>query len=790
MNYTERYHGLNAQQVQKRISQGEENIRFENGTKTVKEIVKSNLFTYFNMVFIILGILLIIAGAFRDLTFLLVIAANAGIGIFQELRSKSVLDKMNLMTEPKVTVIRDSQMEEIRSTQIVLSDLIVVKGGMQVPADAKVLSGSVHVNESILTGESDEIEKRPGAELLAGSIVISGECLAQVSAVSDKTYAAKLTLEATTMDSKEESEILRSLNKMLRFFGVLIIPLGIILFIEQYRYANLSFSTSISSTVAALIGMIPEGIYLTTTIALAVSAMKLAANKVLVHDLKCIETLSRVDVLCVDKTGTITEKEMRVVRFEVLAPDVFDQDIEELLADYAAASTDTNDTMQAVRQRFTKGLGRVATDVCAFSSRYKYSAVRMDGENYVFGAPEYVLGSKISLYQETLDGHASMGRRVLALAKYPYFPNGESLSAQGDESSVRPLAFVILENPVREGAPSTFSYFGSQGVEVKVISGDNPVTVSSVAAQAGIPNADQYVDVSTIPTDGALYAAATKYTVFGRVSPDQKKKLVKALQRAGKKVAMTGDGVNDIIAMKQADCSVAMASGAEAASQAAQLVLMDSDFANMPSVVDEGRRVVNNIERAASLYLVKNIFSLLLAVFSVILMLNYPLNPSQITLISIFTIGVPSLILALEPNHSPIRGRFMHNVLIKSLPAGFTDFLVVSALVIFARVFELDADSLSTSCSIILAIVGFMILFKIINLDRKSHVIMMLGVVAGWIVAMIGFPSFFGVTAISGRCFMLLVVFAITTEPILRYFSMTADRLDGRVSRLRERFGR
>lgn len=790
---TDGFHGLTSAQVHERVERGEVNERFENGTKSVKEIIKSNTLTYFNMVFIILGALLCIAGAFNELSFLLVIAANSAIGIFQELRSKSVLDKMNLMTEPKVTVIRDSTEQEIRSTELVRGDTLLLFSGMQIPADCIVLDGSIHVNESILTGESDEIEKTAGTKLLASSVVISGECVARIEAVGAHTYAAGLTLEATKMSQVEESEIFRALDKMLKFFGILIIPLGIVLFIEQFMMNRLGFSGSISGTVAALIGMIPEGIYLTTSIALAVSAMKLAYSQVLVHDLKCIETLSRVDVLCVDKTGTITEKNMQVHSVDILNDSLGADELKALIADYVASSKDTNDTMQAMRAYFSKGTGRRASAITPFSSKYKYSAAQIGKANYVFGAPEFVLGSRCEQYEEILAGHEFEGRRVLAFAMYPYLPNGEPLN-QGSEDSqshgMLPLAMISFENPVRENAEETFRYFKEQGVQVKVISGDNPLTVANVAIRAGVDGAEQYVDASKLKNDGQLAAAASKYNVFGRVSPEQKKKLVAALQRSGHKVAMTGDGVNDIIAMKQSDCSIAMASGAEAAAQASQMVLLDSDFGHMPSIVNEGRRVVNNIERAASLYLVKNIFSLLLALFSVILMLQYPLNASQITLISLFNIGIPSFVLALEPNFTRIEGKFMHNVVLKALPGGITDFLVVIGLMLFAQVFDLDSDSLSTSCSIIVAIVGFMILVRIMDMTQKRYVLMIAGLVIGWIVSMLLFPNFFGVTAISSKCLMLFVIFAITTEPLLRYFSIWIEKLDQFLIWLRGKIGR
>ncbi|MCR5033640.1 MAG: cation-translocating P-type ATPase [Lachnospiraceae bacterium] len=773
------YTGLTTEQALQRVQEGLSNRKASTGTKTIKEILKSNLLTYFNLVFTVLAILLIIAGSYRDLTFVFVIAANAAIGIAQEIYSKNVLDKMNLMSEPKVIAIRDGRQKEILSEEIVKDDCIYLTGGMQIPADAKVLEGTVHVNESMLTGESDEIEKNPGDKLLSGSFIASGECMARVSAVGEYAYASRLMKEATTMGNREQSEIFRSLNRMLTFFGILIIPLGIILFVQQYVYAKAGFSESIIGMVAALIGMIPEGIYLLTSSALAVSAVRLSGKKVLVHDLKCIETLARVDCLCVDKTGTITGKDMHVTGMEVLSPALGENQVNTLLADFAQGMQSANDTMIALQDHFDSTSGRLPSAVVPFSSKYKYSAETISGKHYVLGAPEYVLGMRYSAYGEAIKAFNENGCRVIAFAEYPALPKGEKLS--GD---CEPIALIVLENPLRENAEKTFKFFRQQGVQIRVISGDNPVTVSQVAKRAGIPGAEKYIDVSSLENDSAVSEAALHYTVFGRVSPQQKKLIVKALQKAGKTVAMTGDGVNDIIAMKEADCSIAMASGSEAASQASQIVLLDSDFAKMPSIVDEGRRVINNIQRAASLYLVKNIFSLLLAVFSVILLLDYPLTPALVSLISLFTIGIPSFVLAMEPNTEKVTGHFLSNVIRKALPAGITDFLTVSALVIFCREFMIDPECLSTSCSVVVAIVGFMILYRIMCPMRRIHTGLLIGVILGWLFSMLFLPAFFGVTSLTRQSAMLMVVFALLTEPVLRYTSELAALLHRKLARI------
>ena len=641
------------------------------------------------------------------------------------------------------------------------------------------------MNESLITGESDEIEKREGDSLLSGSFVVSGKACARLEKVGKDSYISKLTLQATKSKKGEQSEMIRSLNYLIMVMGIIIIPIGIALFVQSFIYNEGTFHDSITGMVAAIIGMIPEGLYLLTSVALAVSSVRLAQKKVLIHDMKCIETLARVNVLCVDKTGTITEPGMHVYDFSVL--DGADQlEISQLLADFVAVQEKDNATMEALKAHFSNGSGMRAREVYSFSSETKYSgAVMNDGKSYVIGAPEFVLRGQFAQYQEQIATYSSKGYRVLVFAQYEGMLDRKPLT-----EPVLPLCFVMLANPIRKGAKETFTYFAENDVDIKVISGDNPLTVSVIAAEAGIVGAERFVDASTLKEKEDYYRAVEEYTVFGRVTPSQKRMLVQALKEHKKTVAMTGDGVNDVLALKDADCSVAMASGSEAASNVAQLVLLDSDFSRMPSVVAEGRRVVNNIERTAALYIVKNIFSMLLAIFSVILMLDYPLEPSQVSLISMFTIGIPSFVLALEPNKDLIRGHFLTNVLVRALPAGLTDFIVVSGLVIFCREFQVDLDCLSTSCTILVAIVGFMILHRIARPMNTGHIVMLVGVIAGWILCMLFGGSFFGITGISKQCEMLMVIFAIITEPVLRYLSLIVEWISARCRMIHARFSR
>lgn len=771
-------YGLNSDQVNEYFENGWSNEPVEPPSKTVPEIIKSNLFTYFNLVFAVLAALLILAGSFRNLTFLPVILANLFIGIIQEIRAKNTLDKLSVLNAPKALVVREGRQFSIPAEELVLDDIVIFKAGNQICADAIVVDGEVSVNESLLTGESDEISKKPGDELMSGSFIVSGECYARLDKVGEDSYISKLTLEAKAMNSEEQSEMIRVLDKLVGAVGILIIPIGLLLFGQQFFFSGASFSKSITSMAAAVIGMIPEGLYLLASVALVVSVMRLASKKVLVHDMKCIETLARVNVLCVDKTGTITENTMEVNG--EIPMDGYDSQsmapLKQIISDFASAMSSDNITMKAMKDYFNKPSGRKAVSVSPFSSQFKYSGAAFEDGSYVLGAPEFVLREDYDNYREQIEQYSSEGYRVLVFGIYDGVIDGKALTGK-----VTPLGLVFLSNPIRKEAPETFKYFENQGVEIKVISGDNPVTVSQVALQAGIANADNYIDASTLTTDEAIEDAVLRYTVFGRVTPDQKRKFVRALKKAGRTVAMTGDGVNDVLALKDADCSVAMASGSDAAAQASQLVLLDSNFACMPSVVMEGRRVVNNIERSASLFLVKNIFSFLLSLFSVCFMINYPLEPSQISLISMFTIGVPAFFLALQPNKNIIQGHFLSNVLIKALPAGITDFLVVGALVVFGQVFEVGETDISTACTMLLAIVGFVILYNISKPMNALRWCVWGGCIVGLLGCSIYLGDLFAMRGMSTKCIMLFVVFAIITEPALRYSTILIEKIGRKI---------
>lgn len=781
--------GLTDEEVRQRVEEGLTNRADISTDKTTKEIVISNVFTYFNLIFLVITILLIMVGSFRNLTFLPIIIGNTVIGIVQEIRAKKTLEKMSLLNAPHVDVIRNGSVKQISTEKLVKDDVILLTAGKQICADAVVISGNIQVNESLLTGEADEVEKTEGSTLMSGSFVVSGECYARLEKVGNESYISKLSLEAKSMGDKEQSEMIRSINLIVKWVGIVIIPIGLILFWQSHFVNGESITKSVTSTVAAIIGMIPEGLYLLTTVALALSTMKLARKKVLLHDMKSIETLARVDVLCVDKTGTITEPDMKLKEIFLCKNSGADgtqtaltlDELKSLILDYANASVDNNATMLALKAyaaealtNNTSALHRTAVSQQAFSSSLKYGSVTFSDGTYLLGAPEFIMHEDFARIEEEIIPYADKGDRVLLFARY----NGENVE-NGINGSVTPLGFVALANPIRANAVKTFEYFKSQGVAIKVISGDNPRTVSRIAIQAGIESAESFVDAATLDTEDKIADAVNKYTVFGRVTPKQKKQLVKALQAKEHTVAMTGDGVNDILAMKDADCSVAMASGSEAAAQAAQVVLLDSDFAHMPDVVYEGRRVVNNIQRSASLFLVKNIFSLLLSLFSVILMVTYPLEPAQVSLISMFTIGVPGFLLALEQNKDRIKGHFITNVMLKALPGGLTDVIAVGALVVCGEVFCISDASIGTIATLVLSVVGFMILFKISEPLNGMKYAVIIGNIAGLVFSGFFLKKLFALTDLSNICILLMIVFGFAAESLFRNLTLLVEKLRG-----------
>lgn len=770
--------GLTSAEAEQLLLSGQGNELPQEGTGSVKSIVISNVFTYFNGIFLLLAILLVVARSYKSLTFLPIIIANTALGIAQQLYAKKVLDKLALLDVSEYTVIRDGKDVKVPSGKLVLGDVIRLESGQQIPADAVVVSGYAGVNESLLTGEADEIQKSEGSELKSGSFVASGRLLAKLTHVGKDSYAAKLTEKAR--EAKEApSEMIHDVEMIIRIAGILVIPVGGLLLYQGMAVNGHPFHTAVPSMVSAVTGMIPEGLYLLVTVALAMSAARLALGKVMLHDMHSIETLARVDVLCVDKTGTITSNVMKVTEFfDPADPSELEagtkensakgepaavaerKDARELLASYVSTVPDANITMEAIRAAVPRRGTLEGSEVQPFDSSVKYSEVRLpDGTLYRLGAPEYLLSERaLAQNQALINQRAMEGKRVLALS-------------EGSGQEARPLLFIALENEIREHAQETFQRFTEEGVRVVVISGDNPLTVSKVAGKAGIPDADQYVDTTSLDTDQKLRDAVDRYAVFGRVKPEQKKALVDAFRAKGLKVAMTGDGVNDIIAMKAADCSVAMGSGSDAARQAAQVVLLDSDFSHMHDIVLEGRRDINNITRSAMLFLYKNIFSLLLAVFSIIGTFMYPLRPTQVSLISTFNIGLPAFLLALEPNEKKQRGSFIRTTLFGAMPPALTSFFSIATMVLFAQLFNISQADVSTASTYLMALVGFLILLRTAQPLNRWRIAVIVGCVLGFLVASDYFSGLFEMKSLSLKAWALCLVFALAQVTVMRWLT-------------------
>ncbi len=701
--------GLTPELVLMRKQGGWMNRTAKSAGKSEKEIVLENCFTFFNLVFIILAVILLLGGSsVKNMTFLVVVICNTLIGIYQEIRAKRAVDRLTLVAAAQVRTIRSGIMAKVRSDLLVRDDIVEFHAGDQICADAVLRTGQLSVNEALITGEEDAVTKCVGDKLKSGSFVVAGSGRAQLTAVGNESFAARLALEAKADTHAAKSEMMRSLDRLIQVVGFALIPIGLLLFWQEFKVLQLSLTDSVEGTVSALVGMIPEGLYLLTSIAMAASALKLTKDKVLVQDMNCIEALARVDVLCVDKTGTITEASMEVSDVLPLSDDPPEL-LETVLAAFYGGQTPDNETAAAMAEMFAGKTDWVAESRIPFTSQTKWSAaVFQDHGAYLVGAPEFIMGGRYHELQQTVEESSAGGYRVLLVARYDGEPNTEGL----DASLIAPLALILLTNRIRKDAPDTFAYFEGQGVTIKVISGDNPVTVSEVARRAGIKNAHRYIDANELQTQEDFLLAAQQYTVFGRVTPSQKKQLIQALRTLGHTVAMTGDGVNDVLAMKEADCGISMASGAQAASQVAQLVLLESDFSAMPSIVAEGRRVINNIQRAATLFLVKNIFSLGLSILTMFTQFPYPMVPLHLSVISALTIGVPSFFLAMEPNYARVSGHFLRGVLRRAFPGGLTNIFVVLMAQAFMAVFSIPLDEISTVCAAILSVVGLLVLFQ------------------------------------------------------------------------------
>jgi len=755
--------GLDAQQVHSRKHGGWANGTPQSASKTEKTIILENCLTFFNFVFLILAAILLLAGSSpKNLTFLIVVLCNTVIGCFQEIRAKRAVDKLTLVAAQQIRTIRSGELKAVRSDLLVRDDIVEFVAGDQICADAVVRTGRVQVNEALVTGEEDAIEKNEGDELKSGSFVVAGTCRAQLTKVGGDSFAARLAQEAKANPHASKSEMMRSLDRLIRVVGFALIPIGIALFWQEFHVLQLGLTPSVEATVSALVGMIPEGLYLLTSIAMAASALKLSKNKVLVQDMNCIETLARVDILCVDKTGTITEAVMEVENVIPLTTDDPEY-LEQVLAAIYSGAEPENDTGRAMHEMFAGETDWKCTQRIPFTSQTKWSAAEFANQGaFIIGAPEFVMGSRYDDLRGDVEGWSSAGYRVLLVAAYDGRLQPKTLNV----NYLRPLALVLLTNRIRPEAPDTFAYFAQQGVTIKVISGDNPVTVSEVARRAGIAGAEKYVDANELETEEDFQAAVRFCTVFGRVTPDKKKRLIQTMRKNGHTVAMTGDGVNDVLAMKEADCSIAMASGAQAASQVAKLVLLKSDFAAMPGIVGEGRRVINNIQRAATLFLVKNIFSLGLSLISFFTNWAYPMVPLHLSVLSALTIGVPSFFLAMEPNYERVRGRFLPGVLRRAFPGGLTNIFVVLMAQAFMVVFSIPLEEISTVCAAILSVVGLLVLFQTCKPFDKFRRLIWFAMAIALVFCFTLLGSFFELQAGSLAAKLVMAVLLIMTPTV------------------------
>lgn len=705
--------GLTDEQVKQRQEKGLVNYDTTMPTKSIKKILYDNFFTLFNFLNLFLGIAVFLVGSYKNMLFLGIVIINTAISTIQEIHSKKVVDKLSIMASSKAKVIRNGKKQEISIHDLVLDDIVELNTGNQIATDSIILEGNVQVNESFITGEPDSIYKKEGDMLLSGSYVVSGKCTAKVEHIGEDNYTAQISSGAKYV-KKVKSEIMSSLKRIIKFLTFAIIPIGTALFYVQLNVEDTTFQEAVVKSVAAVIGMIPEGLVLLTSTVLAVSVIRLSKSKVLVQELYCIETLARVDTLCLDKTGTLTEGIMEVK--DLVPVNRTQKEMSNILSNIAKFSEDENATIEAIKNDFTKIEEEwVPTQKIAFSSKTKWSGICFQEEGtYLLGAPEFVLKEDFEKYKDSIEKYAK-DYRVLVLAHSKNEVKKEKLPEE-----IEVIGYVLLLDKIRKEAKQTLKYFDKQGVAIKIISGDNPITVSKIAKQVGVKKYDQYIDMSTLKDDEEIELVASQYTIFGRVSPTQKKALVEALQKAGKTVAMTGDGVNDVLALKAANCSIAMANGSDATKSVSQLILLDSNFASMPKVVAEGRRTINNIQRSATLFLVKTIYAGLLAIMFLFMQEQYPFMPIQMSLISTITIGLPSFILALEPNKERIQGAFLRNVIMRALPTGLAVVLNIFAIALLNKNEMISEEQYSSLCVISTGVCGILLLFTLAR-ARKSE---------------------------------------------------------------------
>lgn len=773
--------GLTSSQVEALKEKGLVNKTFNGSYKSVSRIIFDNVFTYFNLIFFALGLCLILVKSYKDMGFLFVVFFNILIGIGQQIRSKIKIDKLNLISSLKSCVIRDGEKKNILGTEVVLNDIIIFKAGEQINVDAVVLKGQIQVDESLLTGESDSVLKKEKDKLFSGSFVLSGSCVAIVEKVGNSCYASKLEQEAKKAVEHKKSAMMNAINTIIKIIGFTIIPFAVVLFLKQTFVLNMELKSSVKTIVAVLVGMIPEGLYLLTSIALLVSVIKLIDAKVLVHEMSCIETLARVNVICVDKTGTITEPKMKVVgSYKFLTQKEEKFSLEEVLNAVIYNMPDENATSKALKAKFNLKCDWELLKVHPFLSATKWFAVEFKEQGkYVLGAPEFVLKKDYFKIKDEVEKSLNEGKRVLLLAEL----KGE-IAEKSLKGEVVPLGLVFLENPIRKGIYKAFNFFQDQGVKIKVISGDNPHFVFNVCKKAKIKNVKNYVDASSLKTQKELKDAVAKYDIFGRVDPNQKREIVKLLQKEQKKtVAMVGDGVNDVLALRDSDVGVSMLSGSEAARHACEIVLLNSDFEYMPKIVMEGRRVINNIQRFATLFLVKNIFSFLFAFLALFFKIRFPIEPYQFTFISALTIGIPSFFLTMEPTTSIVKGSFVKNVFKKAIPGGVCNLIIMLLVQILFSIFSVNFKQLSYVSAALLGISGVIVLFEVCKPLNKLKMVVTLSMAVLMLFCIFFVKDFSNVFSLSLPAILILIFVAVLIKPILNILILIFNKIFNKTSK-------
>ena len=764
--------GLSSAEVAERVAQGKVNAASTLKTKSFGRIFYDNICTLFNLINVLLFVALLLVGSFKNLLFIGVVFFNTIIGIVQEIRSKQSVDKLTILTASKVSVLRDGVLTEVSKDELVLDDVIHLSRGSQIPADCQLLEGECKVNESLLTGESDLIAKTEGDELLSGSFIAAGTCYAKITKVGAECYAAKINNEAKYI-KKNNSQILKSFKFIIKLCTIIIFPIGALLFSSQFFFRGADLQSAVVGTVAALVGMIPGGMILLTSTVLAVSIIRLARKKVLVNEMYCIETLARVDVICLDKTGTLTADAMHVSDIH-LFDGAQEDEVKTALSSLHHASTEVNATMQAIGDYIEKVEPLDVHAFAPFSSETKWSGGQFaNGKTYILGAAEFVFSDK-EKYKEVFDAIEQIAEtvRIVVLAVTDN-PLSESQLPVG----LKPMALVLIKDTLRENVNQTVNYFREQGVTLKVISGDSVHTVRNIALETGIEGADKAINMTEIHTDEELEKAAETYNIFGRVTPAQKKKLVLALKKHGHTVAMTGDGVNDVLALKEADCSIAMASGSEAARNVSQLVLVDNDFGSMPEVVAEGRRTINNIERSSSLYLVKTIYSILLSLIFTFFALQYPFEPIQLTLIGGLTIGFPSFVLALQPNKNIVRGNFTKNIIARALPAALCVVINVLAAAILSVTLQMPHAEVSTIAVYVTSLTCFLLVLRLSIPINALRAAMLAVSLSGLSSAFVFCGKLFNLIFLSPMAILTLCIMACCTLVIFNVFYNVADKI-------------